>query len=232
MNTNLEPQNSAATADPATAEAQAAKDRRAEQARINGAHGKGPTSPEGKAISSKNSLKHGFCAKTNLLIDSDDQTDFDAHLAGYLDSLRPTNYYERELVEEIAALNWRKSRLLGIDSALIDFQLTVQEHKVDQYFPLEAGNPRLHLALAWQGIARSPFPRQLPADPNVAPDPTQPPDGLDIQSFDLLRRYLGALDRQAKNAQNNLANTHNPALSTRAQGFTVLPYSDKLATKT
>ena len=180
------------------------KDLRAAQARINGALSKGPVTPEGKAISSLNALKHGYAAKQNILIDSDDVDAWDAHLSGYHASYQPKNYVEKDLVDELAAISWRKSRLLGIDTALIDFQLTVQEHKLDEYFPLEKGNVRLHLALAWQGLARKAYPRPFPADPNIAPDPTQPPDGLDIDSMELLRKYLTAADRQYRNAQLNL----------------------------
>ena len=180
------------------------KDLRADQARINGAKSNGPITPEGKAKSSRNSLKHGYAAKLNLLIDPDDSSAWEAHHAGYLASFNPQTYFESDLVAELAATSWRKSRLMCTEAALIDFQLTVQEDRLNEYFPLENGNPRLHLALAWQGLARKAYPRPLPADPNIAPDPTQPPDGLDIESMELLRRYLTSADRQFRTALLNL----------------------------
>ena len=187
-----------------TPEQQAAKDQRAAQARINGAKSLGPTSAEGKAKSSQNSLKHGFSAKANILIDPDDSAAWTDHLAGYRESYLPTNYAERDIVDELAAISWRKARLVAAETALLDFQLSVQEHKIDEHFPDEVGNMYLHLAFAWQGLARTPLPRQIPLDPNEPIDPTTPPDQLDIQSIELVRRYLTTLDRQFRNGLLNL----------------------------
>ena len=46
---------------------------RSEQSRINGAHSNGPTSIDGKAISSKNALKHGFAASANVVLGVEDK---------------------------------------------------------------------------------------------------------------------------------------------------------------
>ena len=185
-----------------TAEAQKAK--RAEQARINGARSQGPTSIAGKAKSSKNSLKHGFSAKINVLIAPDDSESWDIHLAQHRNDYRPTNYVETDFVDQLASIRWRQARLVSIETALIDFQLSVQEEKVDEFFPDEAGNSQHHLALAWQGLARKAYPRVLPTDPNIAPDPTHPPESLDIDSIALVHRYQISLDRQFRNTLINL----------------------------
>ena len=202
MNPLDQPQS--AEAAKAAAEAQAKKDKRAEQARINGAKSHGPTTEAGKAKSSLNALKHGFAAEINVLIDPDDSDEWNAHLAGYYDSYRPTNYAERDLVDQIASIRWRQSRLATIETAHIAFQIGIQEEKVKEFHPIEKDNPHLHLVLAWQGLAKKPYPRYLPEDPNVAPDPTQPPDGLDVASIELCRRYQLSLDRQFHNTLLNL----------------------------
>ena len=176
---------------------------RSEQSRINGAKSKGPVTIDGKAASSRNALKHGFAAKVNVLIAPDDSEAWHIHLAGYRDSYNPVNYQETEFVSQLASIAWRQSRLVGIETALIDFQLSIQEHNVDEHFPLEQGNPYFHLALAWQGLARKAWPRRLPADPNEPPDPTISPDGLDISSIELVRRYQVSLDRQFRNVLLN-----------------------------
>ena len=46
---------------------------RAEQSRINVAKSLGPITPEGKAKSSRNSLKHGFAAIVNVVLRIEDK---------------------------------------------------------------------------------------------------------------------------------------------------------------
>ena len=172
---------------------------RAAQARINGANSKGPVSLEGKAVSSRNALKHGFAAKVNVLIGPDDSDAWQTHLTGCRDSYRPIDYVESAFVDQLASIAWRQSRLVSIETSLIDFQLAIQCEKVEQFHPLEKDNPNFHLALAWQGLARKAFPRLLPADPSIAVDPSIPPDGLDVDSIELARRYQVSLDRLFRN---------------------------------
>ena len=183
---------------------QAKKDKRAVQSILNGSKSHGPTTPEGKAISSKNSLTHGHAAQINVLIQHDDTEAWHAHLAGYYSSFHPTDYFESELVDELAAASWKKARLSTTLTTLMDFQLSIQEHRVNQNFSQEAGNPQLHLALAWQALARKPLPRDLPADPGKPIDPTIPPEQLDIDNIELVRRYMMLHDRQFRTALINL----------------------------
>ena len=187
-----------------SSDAELQKAKRAAQARLNGAHSQGPTTPDGKARSSQNSLKHGFASKHLILIGPDDSDAWDEHLAGYRDSYRPTNYAEHNLVEELAYTSWCKARLASITTALIDYQLTIQDRTVREWFPTDKDDMMLHLALAWQGLARAPLPRQIPLDPNEPIDPTIPPDQLNIDSIELARRYTTAIDRQFRNALLNL----------------------------
>ena len=204
MNPLDQPQSAEAAAAQAAAEAQAKKDKRAEQARINGAKSQGPTTEAGKAKSSLNALKHGFAAKNNVIIYPEDSDEWAAHLAGQYESYLPTTYAERELVDQIASIRWRQARLVTVETAHLAFQIALHEDTIRDYHPFEADNPCLHLVLAWQSLASKPLPRHLPEDPNVAPDPTQPPDSLDVASMELLRRYQLSLDRQFRNALLNL----------------------------
>jgi hypothetical protein len=154
------------------------KNSRSEQSRINGSKSRGPITA--------NALKHGFAAKLNVLIAPDDSDAWTAHIAGYHASYHPTNYAETEFVDQLASISWRKSRLVGIETALIDFQLSVQEERMNAHFPDEQDNAYLHLAFAWQSLARSPPPTIQPSPP-----PTQPslPDGLDINTLLNFRQY-------------------------------------------
>ena len=172
------------------------KNSRSEQARINGAKSQGPITPEGKAISSKNALKHGFAAKSNVVIELEDPVGFDAHVANYRASFKPQDPVELELVDEIAAIKWRKSRAVAAETALIDFQLSIQEKNVHKFFPPQSSNEdqaKFELALVWQALARK-------SNTKPVDNPTVPPDGLDIGSIELARRYQVSLDRQYRSA--------------------------------
>ncbi|MGA3024822.1 MAG: hypothetical protein ABSF98_08650, partial [Bryobacteraceae bacterium] len=69
--------------------------------RRNALNSTGPRTPEGKARSSANSLKHGLSARFRVLT-SESQDDFDDLLAELTRTFAPTNVYEHILVMEIA----------------------------------------------------------------------------------------------------------------------------------
>ena len=130
---------------------------RSEQARINGAKSQGPTTGEGKAISSRNAIKHGFAAKQNVVIASEDATGWQAHLDGYRASFNPTCIVESDLVDHLASISWRQSRLVAIETSLIDAQLCLQVGNVFALHPNSATDDYFHTALAWQALARPPI---------------------------------------------------------------------------
>jgi len=172
------------------------KNTRSEQSRINGAKSKGPTSPEGKVRSSWNSIKHGFASAKTTVLSIEDLPAYELHLDGYRKSLNPQCYLEQTLVDELASIKWRQSRLVRIETSLVELQLSMQNEAIEDTYPTLDHDPGFHLALAWQGLARQP---QKPAAPEVLP-----PVGHDITSIELVRRYLTMLDRQYRNVLLNL----------------------------
>ena len=167
---------------------------RAEQARINGAKSQGPNTPEGKAISSSNAIKHGFAAIINVVLTIEEESDFLLHLAGVRTSFMPTNYMEQTFVDQLANISWRQARLVGLESALIAAQISLQDAKVCAANPYCADDNYYHLVQAWQALAS-------PARPRPDAQDTQ---SYDINSMELLRRYQTSLDRQFRNTLLNL----------------------------
>src|SRR5712675_197988 len=66
----------------------------------------GPKTPEGKATSSLNGLKHGLTS-AQVLAPSESADEFDAHAAAFRDQLAPTSHVEKCLVEQIIVAVWR-----------------------------------------------------------------------------------------------------------------------------
>ena len=60
---------------------------RAEASRRNGAKSCGPKSPEGKARSAQNALKHGFRAQKHIVLPSEDAAEFEALEATLIEEL-------------------------------------------------------------------------------------------------------------------------------------------------
>ena len=82
-----------------------------EASRLNGAKSHGPVTPEGKAISSQNSLKFGAYSKLPLLPGEDPQK-YEAHKERtfqFWDLAR--GYHELELVQSVCDYTWRIKRL-------------------------------------------------------------------------------------------------------------------------
>jgi len=167
---------------------------RSEQARINGANSKGPTSSEGKAISSRNALKHGFAAVINNVISVEDKEAFELHAAGYRAAFTPQNYFEETLIDQLASVNWRQTRLAGLETALFDAQLSVQSKAVDE-FEGDDADPYVRMVYAWHALARKSEP---------AENPEALAETFDIHCLELVRRYITTLDRQYRNTLLNL----------------------------
>jgi hypothetical protein len=91
--------------------------------RANGAKSHGPTTPEGKEKSSRNSLDHGFTSKKTVVLQCENGDDFQTMLGYYADTYRPGSPVEEDLVAEMVAARWRMQRLRMIETALTDSEM-------------------------------------------------------------------------------------------------------------
>src|SRR5438132_14315047 len=71
---------------------------------------RGPNTPEGKARSSQNALKHGLTSRRSLLADEDPKA-FAAHAKALQDHFQPLDPFESFLVDEIVVATWRILRV-------------------------------------------------------------------------------------------------------------------------
>ncbi len=81
-------------------------DRKIETARVNGAKSRGPATPEGRAKSSRNSLRHGLSAKT-VLLPAESHEQFQLLLDAHIQQFQPASPVEMDLVEAMAVARWR-----------------------------------------------------------------------------------------------------------------------------
>jgi hypothetical protein len=126
---------------------------RSETARANGAMSHGPATPEGRARSSRNSLRHGFTAKA-VVLEAESRQEYQALLDSFLDRFRPADAVEQELVETMAAARWRLRRLAFIESTILDNHIK----KWTRYANMEFTNPSSddRLAFSFKTLAEGP----------------------------------------------------------------------------
>ena len=67
-------------------------------------------SPEGKANSSKNAIKHGMRAKNVLILPGETQEEYDKVVRGWNDYWQPADYQEEKLVETLIRNDWMHRR--------------------------------------------------------------------------------------------------------------------------
>src|ERR1700676_4948924 len=91
--------------------------------RANGAKSHGPKTPEGKEISSRNSLNHGFTSKKTVVLKCENEDDFQEMLGRYAATYQPRSPVEEGLVNEMVACRWRMQRLRMIETALMDSEM-------------------------------------------------------------------------------------------------------------
>ena len=106
---------------------------KSETARANGAKSHGPVTPEGRATSSRNSLRHGFTAKS-VVLPTESQEDFLALLDSYTDQFDPQGGVEMDLVQAMAAARWRLQRICNIEAALLSTEIVRRNEDIDEEF--------------------------------------------------------------------------------------------------
>jgi len=106
---------------------------RSEAARRNGAKSNGPKTPEGKAISSANSLRHGMTAKA-ILLTSENPEAYTQLAGAYYVKFQPTDDVECDLIDEMVIAKWRQRRDWSNEAALFDLEMDHQTKKVDSEY--------------------------------------------------------------------------------------------------
>jgi len=87
--------------------------------RLNAQKSTGPRTPEGKAVVSQNSIKHGLLAEQDVIA-SESEADFNLYRRQLLDELNPVSPMESVLAERIVTLSWRLKRAGRFQNQAID----------------------------------------------------------------------------------------------------------------
>jgi hypothetical protein len=93
--------------------------KRIDAARANGAKSRGPITPEGKAISSRNATTHGLLSKV-VCLEAESASAFEEYVSHYTHRLQPSDTVEMDLVEDMIAALWRLRRAWAIEKSLFD----------------------------------------------------------------------------------------------------------------
>ena len=102
--------------------------------RQNAKKSTGPRTPEGKARSSKNALKHGLLARDAVMAD-EDPAEYDRQLQILEENLFPKNAIEFELVLQIADSRWRLRRITRIEAGLTTYQYHGTDRATRERYP-------------------------------------------------------------------------------------------------
>jgi len=108
-------------------------DKQRAASRANGAKSKGPVSVEGRARSSRNSLRHGFCSSV-VVLPHEDKAHFEQHCDSYIDDFQPANQSQLDLVETMAAAQWRLNRFLEIEAKIFEKEMLLHDDDMEKEF--------------------------------------------------------------------------------------------------
>jgi hypothetical protein len=93
--------------------------RRQIASRANGARSRGPVTPQGKARSADNAIRHGILARC-IVIRGESRDAFQELMNSFVLRFQPSDEIEMNLVEEMAAAVWRTRRFWAIETRLLD----------------------------------------------------------------------------------------------------------------
>ena len=143
---------------------------RREAARRNGAKSKGPITPEGKAASARNGIRHGLAVRATVL-PWESQDSAAELLAAFTQKYNPVDPAESHMVEMLAIHQWQHLRALSIQQGLLknaesktedtfrkDFANADRDSRTAETFRhLVTKDSAFHLALRYAAEARRAF---------------------------------------------------------------------------
>jgi hypothetical protein len=107
---------------PAPRAAAAVSNARAAASRRNGAKARGPKTPEGKARSALNALKHGMRAQKFVVLPQEDAAQFEALETAILAELAPIGALQTLLARRVAVAAWRVERADRLEAEVLEFR--------------------------------------------------------------------------------------------------------------
>jgi len=123
---------------------------RSEASRENGAKSKGPVTPEGKARSSRNAIKHGLSSE-HAILNHEDRPAFEAMRQSYLERHQPADQHEADLIETMVAARWRLNRMVMVEGQLFEKELAVRAPEINKQF--REIDPEGKLAICFEHLA-------------------------------------------------------------------------------
>src|SRR5436305_10785547 len=110
--------------------------RQIEANRLNAQKSTGPTTPEGRAAVTLNSLKYGLYAET-LILPGEDAAAFEAMLDRFDAEYEPATPTEEGFVSQIAMATWRRARIQRMEAAFYKNKHTEYIGNDDRYRGLD-----------------------------------------------------------------------------------------------
>ena len=108
--------------------------------RLNAEKSHGPTSPQGRARSSVNALRHGLTARV-VVLPSEDMAAYQAFSKEIVDSLDLQTPVERQFAHTIADNQWRINRIRSIEDGMLGMG------HFEPAGDFDADNPEIHSAM-------------------------------------------------------------------------------------
>jgi hypothetical protein len=124
---------------------------KSESARANGAKSQGPVTPEGRARSSQNALRHGL-SSAHVVLPGENPAEFEELRASYIERFQPAGRPELDLAETMAAARWRLRRVNMIETGLLAREQLDLDAAIEGALSAE-GDLNANLASAFDNMA-------------------------------------------------------------------------------
>jgi hypothetical protein len=100
-------------------------EKRSQAARANGARSRGPKTPQGKAISSRNATRHGLLSGI-VVLSTEEESGFLELFNCLLARFSPVDDIELSAIEEMAAAHWRARRAMAMEHSILETAIANQ----------------------------------------------------------------------------------------------------------